>query len=151
VEELMRLYVHRLSPHALLRVTAVVATLQAAAHVTLFLRSQPTPGSEIWPLVEAMRAQSAPGHTNYWAMYFGYGLLSAVTAFLIAALIWLASVFDDGSRRFARSLVGVIVIATVVHAIIIARYFFPVPLFIDIVVALLLAFSWAAMGKTEAA
>lgn len=129
----------------ILRVAAAVATLQAAAHLTLFLRSQPKPGSAVWPLAQAMRAQAAPGHTDYWAMYFGYGLLSAVTAVLIAALIWLAASFDAGSRRLARWLVAIVLVAVLVHAAVIARYFFPVPLYFDILVAALLALGLTAM------
>jgi hypothetical protein len=129
----------------ILRVAAAVATLQAAAHLTLFLRSQPRPGSPAWPLTEMMRAQSAPGHTDYWAMYFGYGLLSALTALFVAALIWLAASFDGRSRSLARGLVLIVLGAIIVHAVLIARYFFPVPLYFDVAVAALLVLGWAAM------
>jgi hypothetical protein len=135
----------------ILRVAASVATLQAAAHLALFLRSQPSPGSTAWSLVEAMRAQSAPGHTTYWGMYFGYGLLSALTAFFVAALIWVAASFDAGSRRFAARLVAVIFITVVIHALLIARFFFVLPLIFDIVVAALLALGWFALGAAERA
>ena len=134
----------------ILRVGASVATLQAAAHLTLFLRSKPGAGSTAWPLVQAMRAQAAPGHTTYWGMYFGYGLLSAVTAFLIAALIWLAAMFDEGSRRMSRALVLVVLVTVVVHAALISRYFFAVPLYFDIVVAALLALGWAGLREQRA-
>lgn len=136
---------------SILRVAAGVATLQAAAHLTLFLRSQPTPGSPVWPLVQMMKAQAAPGHTNYWAIYFGYGLLSAVTAFFVACLIWLASTFDSATLKMARRLVGIVLVATAAHAIVIARYFFPVPLYFDILVAALLAAGWFAMGDRGSA
>jgi hypothetical protein len=131
----------------ILRVAASVATLQAAAHVTLFLRSQPRPGSAAWPLVQAMRMQTAPGHTTYWGMYFGYGLLSALTAFFIAALIWLAASFDGGSRRFARWLVALTLVALAIHAALITRYFFILPLVFDVIVVALLAFGWIALAR----
>ena len=133
----------------ILRVAAVVATLQAAAHLALFLRSGPGPGSAAWPLVQAMRMQAAPGHTTYWGMYFGYGLLAALMAFFIAALIWLAATFDAGNRSLARSLVALVLVTVVIHAALIARYFFTVPLIFDIVVAALLAFGRAAMVSNE--
>jgi hypothetical protein len=136
-------------PRLILRVAATAATLQAGAHLSLFLRSQPKPGSGTWPLAQAMLRQAAPGHTTYWGMYFGYGLLSALTAFFIAALIWLASSFDAGGRSLARWLVALILIAVVMHAALIARYFFMLPVLFDIVVAALLAFGWIAMGSLE--
>ena len=126
----------------ILSVAASVATLQAAAHLGLFLRSQPKPGSAAWPLVEAMRAQTAPGHATYWGMYFGYGLLSALTAFFMAALMWLAAGFDAGSRRFAGRVVAIIFVAVVAHAALVARYFFILPLVFDIIVAAFLALAW---------
>jgi hypothetical protein len=129
----------------ILRVAASVATLQAGAHLTLFLRSLPKPGSPVWPLVEAMRAQTAPGQTTYWGMYLGYGLLSAVTAFFTAALIWLAASFDAGSRGLLQWLVALILIAVLIHAALIACYFFILPLLFDIVIAALLAFGWIAL------
>ena len=134
----------------ILRVAALVATLQAAAHLTLFLRSQPKPTSGAWPLVEAMRAQVAPGHTTYWGMYFGYGLLSAVTAFFVASLIWVAAAYDVGTRRLARWLVAIVFLAVAAHAVVIARYFFPIPLYFDIAVAGLLALGWIAMREQSA-
>jgi hypothetical protein len=136
-------------PKLILRVAASVATLQAAAHVILFLRSQPNPGSAAWPLVQAMRMETAPGHTTYWGMYFGYGLLAALMAFFIAGLIWAAASFDAGSRRLARLLVGITSVAVVSHAVLIARYFFILPLLFDIIVAVLLACSWIALGDYD--
>jgi hypothetical protein len=133
----------------ILRVAAIVAMLQAAAHLALFLRSEPRPGSAAWPLVEAMRVQVAPGHTTYWGMYFGYGLLAALMAFFIAALTWLASTFDAGSRRIAEPLVGMIFAAVAIHAILSARYFFVLPLLFDTVVAALLAAGWVAIRTSE--
>ena len=133
----------------ILRVAASVATLQAAAHAVLFLRSPPKPGSPAWPLLEAMRAQTAPGHTTYWDMYFGYGLLAALTAFFIAALIWIAAGFDAGSRGLAGRLLGVTLIAVMIHAVLIARYFFILPLLFDIIVGALLALGWLALRRGE--
>jgi len=136
---------------ALLRSAAVIATVQAVAHLTLFLRGQPAPGSPVWPLVEAMKAQPGAGNTNYWGMYFGYGLLSALTAFLIAALIWLASAFDERSRGLARTLVLIVLVAVALHALVIQRYFFALPLYFDIVVAVLLTLAWERLGDQELA
>ncbi len=130
-----------------LRAAAAMATIQAGAHLTLFLRAKPLPGSAAWPLIEAMKAQTAPGNTTYWGMYFGYGLLSALTAFFIAALIWLASTFDEGSRQLARTLIMVVLFTVALHAVVIVRYFFAVPLYFDIIVALLLGASWVSLGS----
>jgi hypothetical protein len=66
-------------------------------------------------------------------------------AFFIAALIWAAASFDAGSRRLARSITGITLIAVVIHAVLIARYFFILPLLFDIIVAVTLAIALVAM------
>lgn len=133
----------------ILRVAASVATLQAAAHLALFLRSQPKPGSPAWPLVQAMQRETGPGHTTYWGMYLGYGLLSALTAFFIAAVIWLGASFDVGSRRLVQWLIAVVLLVVVIHAALIVRYFFILPLTFDMVVGALLACGWVALPRQK--
>jgi hypothetical protein len=133
----------------ILRVAASVATLQAAAHLVLFLRSQPRPGSAAWPLEQAMRMQAVPGHANYWGMYFGYGLLAAVTAFFIAALVWVLTTFEAGSRALTLRMTALTALVVAVHAAIIARYFFILPLLFDILIAVLLVFACLALRQSQ--
>lgn len=132
-----------------LRVAAGVATLQALAHIVLFARSQPSRGSAVWPLEQAMRAQTAPGHANYWGMYFGYGLLAAITAFFTAALIWVLTGFDAKSARLARQTTTVIAATLAAHAVVVAQYFFVIPLVFDLIVIGLLLLSWFALRNVE--
>ncbi len=84
-----------------------------------------------------MRAQSfdfggfAPH--SYWDLYYGYGLLAVVFALFIALVLWLTSGLAEQPgqvRRFG----GCVAVAVAVHAAIIARYFFRLPLEFDLVV-----------------
>ena len=130
-----------------LRIAAALATIQAIAHLILFLRSLPGPGSSAWSLAQAMRVQAGPEHSTYWGMYFGYGLLSALTAALVAGLIWLGAAFANDCRTMARWLIGLVGTAVVLHAIVIGAYFFRVPLWFDLLVAALLAIGWMQLRE----
>jgi hypothetical protein len=128
-------------------IAAAIASLQAIVHLAMLLRSQPGPQSIAGKLLRTMQATIAPGGTNYEAMYFGYELLSAATAFLTAALVWIAATYGSESRALARRLVIIILVATIVHAVIIARYFFALPLYFDIALAALLAIGWLRISR----
>ena len=94
-----------------------------------------------------MRVQAGPEHSTYWGMYFGYGLLSALTAALVAGLIWLGAAFANDCRTMARWLIGLVGTAVVLHAIVIGAYFFRVPLWFDLLVAALLAIGWMQLRE----
>lgn len=127
-----------------LRVTAAVAAIQGVGHAALFLTARPKHGPSEVAVIEAMRAQSFnfggfEPH-SYWDMYFGYGLLAVVFALFISAIIWLISDLASEPRR-VRRIAAVIGFAVTVHAIIIARYFFMLPLAFDVLVIAGLAVS----------
>ena len=76
---------------------------------------------------------------SYWEMYFGYGLMAAASCFFEAALLWfIAPLARDNPAAF-RSLAATILAANVVHAVLVLRYFFLVPLVPDSIIILLLA------------
>jgi|KBSSwiStaDraftv2_1062776.scaffolds.fasta_scaffold00255_19 hypothetical protein len=120
-----------------LRLTAAVALIQGLGHAALFMSARPRHGPGEVAVIKAMRSQSfdfggfAPH--SYWDMYFGYGLLAVMFALFIAVILWLASGLSDQPgqvRRFA----AVVGIAVGVHALIIGRYFFRLPLEFDLAV-----------------
>lgn len=136
-----------------LRVTAVIAGIQAAGHAALFLSARPTHGPGEIAVIAAMRAQSfnfgAFGPRSYWDMYFGYGLLAVVFAIFVAAILWLVA--DLASEpRHVRRIAVVVGLAVTAHAIIIERYFFVLPFAFDIVVIVGLAVSLLLSARKPA-
>jgi hypothetical protein len=121
----------------MLRLTAAVALIQGLGHAALFLRAQPRHGPGEVAVITAMRSQNfdfggfAPH--SYWDMYFGYGLLAVLFALFIAVILWLAAGLADQPRQVRRfgTAVG---IAVGVHALVIGRYFFRLPLEFDLAV-----------------
>ena len=120
-----------------LRLTAVVALLQGLGHAALFVSAQPRHGAAEVAVIGAMRSQSfdfggfAPH--SYWDLYYGYGLLAVVFALFIAAALWLPSGLAEQPQQ-VRRFTGCLGIAVAIHAAIIARYFFKLPLEFDLAV-----------------
>jgi len=120
-----------------LRLTAAIALLQGLGHAALFLSAQPRHGAAEVAVIGAMREQSfdfggfAPH--SYWDLYYGYGLLAVVFALFIAAALWLTSGLAEQPRQILR-FTGCIGVAVAIHAAIIARYFFKLPLEFDLTV-----------------
>lgn len=120
-----------------LRLTAAVALIQGVGHAALFMSGGPRHGPEEVAVIDAMRARTFnfggfEPH-SYWDMYYGYGLLAVVFALFIAAVLWLASALADQPQQVRRF--GYTVAAAVaVHAVIICRYFFKLPLEFDLAV-----------------
>ena len=120
-----------------LRLTSAVAFLQSIGHAMLFLNARPRHGPDETTVLETMqsRAFDFGGFSphSYWDMYFGCGLIAVVLAFLIGVLLWLVSDLASSPRQVMRfgTAIGVTV---AVHAAIVARYFFLLPLLFDVVV-----------------
>jgi hypothetical protein len=139
-----------------LRLTALVALVQGLGHAVIFMTAKPRHGESELAVIQAMRAQTfnfggfAPH--SYWDLYYGYGLLAVVFALFISALLWLSSGLAEQPGQLRR-LVGCIGSAVAVHAVIIARYFFLLPLEFDILVlvgiTVSLIFTRAPLPTTE--
>ncbi len=120
-----------------MRVTAAVALVQGLGHAVIFVTAKPHHGEAENAVIATMRARAfdfggfAPH--SYWDLYYGYGLLAVVFAFFIAAVLWLTSGLADQPRQFRR-FAGCTAVAVAVHALVIARYFFRLPLEFDILV-----------------
>jgi hypothetical protein len=120
-----------------LRLTAIVALVQGLGHALLFLTARPHHGERETAVIAAMRAQTfdfggfAPH--SYWDLYYGYGLIAVAFALFIATVLWLTSDLAEQPRHLRR-LAGCLGAAVLVHATVIARYFFRLPLEFDVVV-----------------
>jgi hypothetical protein len=124
----------------LLRIAAVVAAIQYAAHTLLFLRASPTHGVEEVELVQRMKQLKwdfSGFRRSYWDFYFGYGLLVILWGIIEVALLWEVSTLTRDAPAMA--MIVTLLLANVGHAILALRYFFLVPVVFDVVVAILLA------------
>lgn len=123
-----------------LRIASVIALLQFVAHTTLILRYQPKHGPEEVRVVQTMKAYAfrfgGTATHSYWEMYFGYALFAAFNCLVEAVLFWqLAGMMPAAG---VRPIVALFLVANVVYALLVARYFFLLPLYADVAIAICL-------------
>ena len=127
----------------LLRIASAIAAVQGLGHGALFLRARPTHGPDEVAVVSAMKDHAfkfAIAPRSYWDMYFGYGLASAATAFVEAALFWLLARIAANDPALVRPIAVLFVVANLAHIAMLVRYFaFPLPMVFDALIALALA------------
>src|SRR5258708_12558210 len=74
-----------------LRIAAIVALLQFAAHTSLIIFSSPKHGPEEVAVVQAMKSHRfnfLGSQRSYWDFYFGYALEAAFICLIEAVLFW---------------------------------------------------------------
>ncbi len=130
-----------MNPILLLRIAAVVALLQFAAHTLLLVFSSPQHGPQEIALVEAKRSQRFGflGATrSYWNFYFSYGLFAAFTCLIEAVLFWQLTTFASAGAVPIRPIAALFCLANVGYAILAWKYFFISPIIPDVALALCL-------------
>jgi len=131
---------------SLLRVTAIVALLQFAAHGTLFVRAKPTHGAGEIAVVQAMKDHQfdfGRAKRSYWDLYFGLGLEAAFICLVEAILFWQLAGIAAVAPVAVKPIALLFLAANLAHAFLVTRYFFFVPLIPDVLIAGLLG--WVLM------
>jgi hypothetical protein len=134
----------------ILRIVAVLAFVQFALHTALFLTSVPHHGAEEEGVIATMRSHHfmfGGMSRSYWDFYYGYGLLAAVVVLAEAALFWCLAIVANEVPRRTRPMIVLLVLYNLTHAAIMARYFFPLPIIMDGIVAATLLWAYAAAGR----
>ena len=135
---------------AVLRLAAVLALVQCAAHAALFLTAAPHHGAEEAAVVAAMRDHHflfSGLSRSYWDFYFGYGLLAALVVLVEAVLFWLLAGIAAEAPKRARPIIVLFILYNIAHAAILSRYFFPLPIVMDALVTA--ALLWAFVAATS--
>ena len=130
----------------LLRIAAVVALVQFCAHTTLLMTYVPRHGPDEVSVVHAMQSHyfSFSGSSrSYWDMYFGYALFSALNCLIEAVLLWQLAGIAKNSQHLIGPIATLFVAANVGYTILVWKYFFPLPSYFDIAIAILLGLAIA--------
>ena len=133
-----------------LRIAAILAVTQGLAHGGLFIAATPRHGPAEVALVAAMKANRFfAGGLGYWDFYFGYGLIAAGACVVEGLLLWQLGTFARAEPVRVRPMILVFLVANIGHAMLIARYFwFVVPAAFDLLIAVVLASSLLAAGRS---
>jgi hypothetical protein len=136
----------------LLRAASVAALVAFAGHTALFLSYAPAHGAGEVAVVAAMKSLrfNFSGFLHsYWELYFGYGLFVSVSCLMESLLLWqLAGLAKSGAQ--VRGLVGLFALGEVGYAVLMWKFFFPIPIAAHCFLAACLGAAFA-MGKTRAA
>lgn len=134
-----------MSIRSVLRIASVVALLQGLVHGFAIASYAPHHGPAEVAVLGAMRAQyfhfGGPWAHSYWELYSGYAWLAAVNCFIEAAVFWIIAPWSDAVR--ISLLLWLFVVANLVHAALVLRFFFLTPLVPDLIVIACLVFALA--------
>jgi len=130
-----------MKPVMLLRVAALLALVQCLGHASLFLSYVPKHGADEVAVVEAMRSHffSFSGHLHsYWDMYYGYGLMAVLNCLIEAVLFWQLAGIAKTAPRSVVPVAALFLLANLAYAGLVWTYFFPLPLYFDLAIAICL-------------
>lgn len=132
-----------------LRIAAIVALLQFAAHTSLIIFSSPKHGPDEVAVVQAMKSHRfnfLGSQRSYWDFYFGYALEAAFICLIEAVLFWQLAAGASTSPLLIRPIAGLFFLFNGVHILLVWRYFFVTPIIPDLLImaSLGLAFLKAA-------
>lgn len=138
----------------LLRIAAILALLQFCAHTMLFVTYAPKHGAEEINVVQAMQSHyfSFSGSLrSYWDFYFGYGLFSAFNCLIEAVLFWQLATIAGNVPRAVRPVTTLFLLANLGYVALVWKYFFPLPSYFDLAIALVLGLAIFAESRSSSA
>ncbi len=126
-----------MTPTTFLRIAAVVALLQFAAHTSLVVFSSPKHGPEEVAVVQAMKTHRfnfLGSQRSYWDFYFGYALEAAFICLIEAVLFWQLAGGMSTSPLLIRSIAALFILFNAVHVVLAWKYFFITPIIPDLLI-----------------
>jgi hypothetical protein len=136
----------------LLRITSVVAFVQFCAHTTWFVTYVPQHGPDEINVVQTMHSyyfSFAGSLRSYWDFYFGYGLFSALNCLIEAVLFWQLATIARTVPNLITPIAALFLLANIGYAALVWKYFFPLPGYFDIAIALLLGLTIVSASRTR--
>jgi hypothetical protein len=134
-----------------LRIAAVLTLLYCAGH-TMGMPWTPYTDPEAASVLEAMKNHSfeAEGFKGtYWDLYFGFGLIISVCLLAQAAVLWQVASLAKTDAVRVRPIVVSFLVAFVISAALLWKYFFAVPVVMAVLIAICLAMALLLAGRTQ--
>jgi len=135
----------------ILRVAALLALIQYAAHAFLFLSAASTRGAGEAGVIGAMKTPIAALGRSYWDFYFGYGLMVILSGVVEIVVLWYLAALAKTEPARVRPIVALFILANLAHAFLVWKYFaLPAPMVFDIIIALVLSTAFVAAQRQDA-
>jgi hypothetical protein len=142
-----------MKPSIWLRVAAILTLIHAVLHTVggMFGSPRNTLQAAARSVVQSLHFDAFGSNRSYWDFYFGFGLATSVTLFLLTALLWqLASLVKTDPSK-ARPFLAMLFITFIALAVISWIYFFAPPFVFEIVIAVCIGAAFVLAGKRNPA
>jgi hypothetical protein len=142
-----------MNPVLFLRIASVITLLYFVGH-TAGMPWTPVQGPQEMAVLEAMKSHrfdALGAQRTYWDFYFGFGV--AISAYLLvqAVVLWQVAGLAKTIGTQVRPIIASFLVAFLVNAIVVWKYFFAVPLVMAIAIAISLVLALLTSGKTRGA
>jgi len=141
-----------MKPSILLRIASIITLLYFAGH-TSGMPWTPGVGPGEMPVIEAMKSHSFDtmgSARTYWDFYIGFGVIISVYMLLQAVVLWQLATLAKSDAARLRPIIASFFVAFVVNAILAWKYFFAIPVVMTVVIAIVLALAFYAVGTSKA-
>jgi hypothetical protein len=128
-------------PVIYLRAASLLTLLHAVLHTIGGVFGKPDPGPQ-QVAVAAMKANQFPlmGVTrSYWSFYMGMGLTASIFLTIVAIVLWQLSSLAKTDACRLRPICMSFLLAFLLLAVNSSIYFFPAPVFVELLIAICLA------------
>jgi len=130
-----------MKPVIYLRAASLLTLLHAVLHTIGGVFGKPDPGPQ-QVAVAAMKANQFPlmGATrSYWSFYMGMGLTASIFLTIVAIVLWQLSSLAKTDACRLRPICMSFLLAFLLLAVNSSIYFFPAPVFVELLIAICLA------------
>jgi hypothetical protein len=130
-----------MKPVIYLRAASLLTLLHAMLHTIGGVFGKPDPGPQ-QVAVAAMKANQFPlmGATrSYWSFYMGMGLTASIFLTIVAIVLWQLSSLAKTDACRLRPICMSFLLAFLLLAVNSSIYFFPAPVFVELLIAICLA------------
>lgn len=142
-----------MKPSLWLRIASILTLIHAFLHTMggMFGSPRTTVQAAARSIVQSLHFDAFGSSRSYWDFYFGFGLVTSVTLFLSAALLWqLASLVKTDPAK-TRPFLAMLFVTFIAMAVISWVYFFAPPFVFEVVIAVCIGAAFVSAGKRSSA
>ncbi len=135
----------------LLRIAAVIAFVHFAGHMSS-IPWIPGEGAADLAVIETMKADHFDVigvSRSYWDFYFGFGLITGLFQVLEAVFLMMLGSLAITEPLRLRPIIALLFVGTVLNGILGFRYFFAIPVGMDVLQAIVLGMAFVAAGRRD--
>jgi hypothetical protein len=142
-----------MKPSIFLRAASLLTLIHAVLHTVggLFGGPRNPAQAAASTVVQSLHFEAFGMTRSYWDFYFGFGLMTSVTLFLLTALLWQLAPLVKTDPMKARPFLAMLFVTFIVMAVISRLYFFAPPFVFEVVIAVCIGAAFITAEKKTGA